>query len=252
MKKYNHFVYLLLLLITISCSENKEPNVKKSIQNLVEKFPQLKTNKDKYGNDYQLLKSVKNGKFDFEIQLFSESDSIKERQQIIVFINSKKECSSIPFFSNKYKDYWEFPFDEIIPGVQKTNSTFTNELNNALDKLTTKAKLNEINMKYEMTNELLSSILNCRNLEEKDSVLIYKTIYLNPELPDEDHDKSLIRLRKNYELMQKEWHPEEYQSNYNCYFDKKNHRIYQLNPFDQSKFKIKTYRQDWGFTPFSL
>lgn len=252
MKNINCTVFILLFLVTISCVQKKEADVKKSIKNIIQRFPQLKTNKDKFGNDYQLVKSIKNGKFNFEIQLFSEPDSIKSNQQIIVFVNSKNECHAIPFFSNKYKDYWEFPFDNQIPGVQKTNSTFTLELNNALSKLTANDKENKETIKYEITNDLLYSILNCQNLEERDSTLIYRTMYQNSDLPDEDHDKSLIRLKKNYALMQKEWHPEEYVINYNCYLDKKNHRIYQLNFYNKPKFRVKAYRQDWGFTPLNL
>lgn len=251
MKNLNYSIFILLVIITISCVEKKEADVKKSIKNLIERFPQLKNDKDKFGNDYQLVKSVKNGKFDFEIQLFSEPDSIKGNQEIIVFVNSKKECYSIPFFSNKYKDYWEFPFDKQLPNVQKTNSTFTLELNNALNKLTAGEKDHK-DIKYEITNDLLFSILNCQNLEERDSLLVYGTIYPNSDLPDEDHDKSFIRLKKNYELMRKEWHPEEYVINYNCYLDRKNYRIYQLNYYNKPQFKVKTYRQDWGFTPLSL
>ncbi|MDR6762267.1 hypothetical protein J2Y38_002478 [Flavobacterium sp. 2755] len=251
MKNINYRIFILLFLVTISCIQKEEADVKKSIKNIIERFPQLKTNKDKFGNDYKFVKSVKNGKFNFEIQLFSEPDSIKGSQEIIVFVNSKKECYAIPFFSNKYKDYWEFPFDKQIPNVQKINSTFTLELNNALNKLTAKEKDKE-NIKYEITNDLLYSILNCQNLEERDSTLVYRTMYPNSDLPNEDYDESHIRLKKNYSLMLKEWHPEENIINYNCYLDRKNYRIYQLNYYNKPKFKVKTYRQDWGFTPLSL
>lgn len=252
MKKINQIFFILFCLIAISCVEKKEADVEKSIKNLIERFPELKTNKNNFKNDYQFVKSIRNGKFDFEIQLFSEPDSIKGYQEIIVFINSKKECYSIPFFSNKYKDYWEFPFDTKIPNVPKINSTFNVELNNALNKLVAKEKGKKEIIKYEITNDLLYSLLNCQNLEEKDSTQICGTFYANSNIPNEDHDQVEIRLKKNYNLMQKQWHPEEYIINYNCYFDKKNFRIYQLNYYNQPILKIKTYRQDWGFTPLNL
>lgn len=250
--KTQNLIYFLILVLTISCSGNKEANVDKAIESVIEKFPQLKTTKKTFGNDYKLVKSVKNGEYNFEIQLFSEPDSIKEKQEIIVFINSKKECFPIPFFSNKYKDYWEFPFDKEIPNVPKVNSTFTKELNIALSKLTRKENPKKINIDSEVTKELIYSVLNCRDLEERDSLLIYKTIYPNSDMPDEDHDKSFVRLKKNYELMKKEWHPAKYQTNYNCYMDKKNYRIYQFNFYSYDKLKVKSYRQDWGFTALSL
>jgi hypothetical protein len=252
MKICNYLFYFFIIIITSSCSEKNNTDVGESIQNVIEKFPQLKTTKKTFGNDYKLTKSVKNGEFDFEIQLFSEPDSIKGKQEIIVFINSKKECYSIPFFSNKHKDYWQFPFDKEIKNVKKVNSTFSNELNSILNKLTKEEKSKKELLEYKIINELLFSVLNCRNLEERDSILVYKTIFPNSDIPDENHDESFIRLRKNYELMKKEWHPEKYQTNYNCYLDKKNARIYQLNYNNKTKLKVKSYRQDWGFTQLSL
>jgi hypothetical protein len=248
MKIYSYLIYFLLLIITVSCYENKNADVEDSIKNLIKKFPQLKSSSKTFENDYKLVKSVKNGQFDFEIQLFSEPDSIQGRQKIIVFINSKKECYSIPFFSNKYKDYWGFPFDKQIPNVQKVNSTFTNELNNVLYKLTEYKNPKKEVIDYEITEELLYSVLNCKNLEERDSTLVYKKIHMNLDIPEENSDSAFIRLKNNYELMKKDWHPREYVTNYNCYLDEKNARIYQFK-FNKSKkqIKIQTYRQDYGF-----
>ena len=246
--KIKNLIYLLILTFAISCSNNKEADVNASVDDLIEKFPRLKNTKKTFGNDYKLVKSVKNGKFDFEIQLLSEPDSIQGKQKIIVFINSKRECYAIPFFSNKYKDYWDFPFDKQIQDAPKVNSTFTKELNNALNKLTEKENPKKENINYEVINELLSSVLNCRNIEERDSLLVYKTISMNLDIPVEKSDSAFVRLRKNYELMKKDWHPKKYQNNYNCYLDEKNARIYQFN-YDQNRKQIKiiTYRQDYGF-----
>jgi hypothetical protein len=246
--KIQNLIYLLVLIFTTSCSNNKEADVDASVESLIKKFPSLKNTKKTFGNDYKLVKSVKNGKFDFEIQLLSEPDSIQGKQRIIVFINSKKECYSIPFFSNKYRDYWNFPFDNQIQDVPKVNSTFSKELNNALNELIENGNSKKENINYEIINELLSSVLNCRNIEERDSLLVYKRISMNLDIPVEKSDSAFFRLRKNYELMKKEWHPKKYQNNYNCYLDEKNARIYQFN-HDQNRKEIKviTYRQDYGF-----
>jgi hypothetical protein len=246
--KIQNLISLLILIFAISCLNNNEADVNASVESLIEKFPLLKNTKKTFGNDYKLVKSIKNGKFDFEIRLLSEPDSIKGKQEIIVFINSKKECYSIPFFSNKHKDYWDFPFDKQIQDVPKVNTTFTKELNNALNKLTEKENSKKENIKYEVVNELLFSVLNCRNIEERDSLLVYKTISMNLDIPVEKSDSAFVRLRKNYELMKMDWHPKKYQNNYNCYLDKKNARIYQFK-YDQKRkqIKIKTYRQDYGF-----
>lgn len=246
--KTQNLILILTVFFLISCSKNKEANVEKSIENLITNFPQLNNSKKTFGNNYKLVKTIKNGKFGFEIQLFSEPDSIQGKQEIIIFINSNKECYPIPFFSNKYKDYWEFAFDEQIKDVSKVNSTFSKELNIALEKMYAKQNTKNEIIKYEVVNELLYSVLNCRKLEERDSLLVYKTISMNLDIPIEESDSAFVRLRKNYETMKKDWHPEKYKTNYNCYLDKKNARIYQFkNQYNSKQIRINTYRQDYGF-----
>lgn len=231
-----------------------DSKINASIEQVIEKFPQLDNSKRIFGNEYQLVRSVKNGKYDFEIRLFSESDSIEGKQKVIVFINSKNECYTIPFFSNKYKDYWLFPFDKQIPNIRQTNSSFSYELNIAITNL----GLNDYPHKeggdyiYEcLMNELFLSILNCiklDELQEKDSTLICSSFYQASDMPTENMDSAHVRLRKNYELMKKEWGPGKNTNiwGYNCYFDRENGRIYQIN-YDKNKIDIKNYRQNVGF-----
>lgn len=254
MKGQNHLLYYIFFLLTVSCNLNTEQKATDTIERTIEKFPQLKTTNKLFGNDYKLVKSVKNGKFDFEIQLHSEPDTIKGKQEIIVIINSKKECCAIPFFSNKYKDYWNFPFDTPNLTVKKINSDFTSELNEALTKLSIKeysTKFKHENLYNEIMNELFCSVLNCRNIQERDSLLIYKTIGLNEDIPVEKWESAFVRFRKNYDLMKKEWHPHEYEFNYNCYLDEKNHRIYQVN-YNEYRVNVRTYRQDCGYRRMSI
>jgi len=254
MKIQNLLLYCIIFLLTVSCAQNSEKKPTDSIKRIIEKFPQLKTTNKLFGNDYQLVKSVKNGKFDFEIQLYSEPDTIKGKQEIIVIINSKQDCCAIPFFSNKYKDYWNFPFDKPNPTVKKVNSDFTNELNEALTKLSIKEYSNRFkhtNLYNEIMYELFCSVLNCRNIQERDSLLIYKTIGLNEDITVEKFESANVRLRMNYELMKKEWHPDKYEFNYNCYLDEKNNRIYQVN-YNKYRVNIKTYRRDCGFQVISI
>lgn len=251
MKQYRPIFNLILLLLVLSCNSKKEPDIDKSIENLLYKFPQLNTTKKTFSNDFKLVKSVKNEKYNFEIQVFSEPDSLKGKQEIIVFINSNKECYSIPFFSNSYKDYWNFPFDENNKNTQKVNSTFSNELIRALKNLTKNESSKKILLQKEILEELLYSVLNCKNIEEKDSILVKKTQFLHLNVPVENPDSIYARLKKNYDLMKKEWHQEKYWNNYNCYFDIKNGRIYQFeynkNVKEAIIKSVKSYRQDSGF-----
>ena len=113
--------------------------------------------------------------------------------------------------------------------------------------------LKDRNIKYEVVNEMLQSLLITKKLEEKDSLLIYKTIQPNSSIPNESSDSAFVRLRKNYEKMKKEWHPKDFIINYNCYYDEDNGRIYQLNYNEKTKgYDVKNFRQDWGFTPMTL
>jgi len=255
MKAHKHLLYCIFFLLTISCNQNIEQKTTDSIKRIIEKFPQLKTTNKLFGNDYQLVKSVKNGTFDFEIQLYSEPDTIEGKQQIIVIVNSQKECCAIPFFSNRYKDYWMFPFDKQIPTIKKTNSSFNYELNTALKKLgymkKSPLKQNGDIIYTHIVRELFTSVLNCISLEElqeKDSTLICNSFFQASDMPTENMDSARVRLRENYKLMKKQCDSYNYTNiwGYNCYFDKRNGRLYQIS-FDSDKVDIKNYRQDVGY-----
>ena len=249
MKSYN-YLYLLLALFLMSCNESKDSKIKHSMEDLMNRFPELKVNQ-KSGSKFELIKSVKDFKSDFEIQLYSEPDSIDNKQQIIVLINSEEECSSIPFFGNKYKDYWEFPFDEPIKNVNKINSTFTKELNNALKIFPVADNPKDCN--FEVVEEMLKSLLLCQMIEEKDSLSVVKRLISNSDIPDERRESAFSRLRKNYEQMKSDWHPQRFILNYNCYYDERRGRIYQINYDEECKnYRITAYRQDFGFTAVSI
>nr|WP_315200765.1 hypothetical protein [uncultured Flavobacterium sp.] len=236
-------IVLIFLFIT-SCSKNNESKINESIQKLTERFPQLTAGKKPPESEFKFIKSIREGKYNIEIQLFSQLEGYKNRNHILVLINGKNEIYSIPLFSNKYKDYWEFPFDKLIPNVPKINTTFTNELNIGIDKLIANSDRRKSSKRYVLINEMLTSVLNCKNIKEKDSVMIYKIMRGNPDLPDENEDSVRKRLFKNYNLMKQQWHPERYY-NTNCYFDETNSRIYQLE-FNGNRIKMKAYRMDYG------
>jgi hypothetical protein len=234
-----------LALISISCNQSTESKINNSIQNLLKKYPQLTAGKKPPESEFKFIKSVREGEYNIEIQLFSQAEGHENRNHILVFINGKKEIHSIPLFNNKYRDYWEFPFDKPVPKVPKTNTTFSNELNFTIDKLINNNDQRKSNKRDVLINEMLTSVLNCKRIEEKDSVMIYKTLRGSYDIPDEERDSALIRIRKNYEIMKREWHPGEYYINYNCYFDEDNKRIYQLE-YNGNKIKMKAYRMDYG------
>lgn len=237
------FSFFFILLFIFGCDTN-QTKINNSIEVLNEKFPHLKAGKKQPKSEFTFEKSVRNGKYNFEIQLYSQPEGYPERNSIIVIINSENEVYTIPFFNNRYKDYWDFSFDTPIPKVPKIKTTFTEQINTAIDTLVKNNDRKKGMKQYHIMNELLTSVLNCKNIQEKDSILFFKIMRGNPDLPDEDRNLAQIRVRKNYELMKKQWDPQNF-SYSNCYFDERNSRVYQVN-YIKNKIQIKTYRMDYG------
>lgn len=244
------FGFLLLLFCCTGCDQSNQSKIDRSIEELTEKYPELQAGKKLPKSKFSLEKSIRNGKFNFEIQLYSQPEGYPDKNQIIVIINSKNEVYALPFLNNKYKDFWEFPLDKPIPDVPKIKTTFSKEINSAINTLIPNNDRKKGIKQYLIMNELLTSVLNCKNIHEKDSVMIYRTFRTNSDLPYEDSDAAKIRIHKNYELMKKQWDPEN-PTYSNCYFDEKSARIYQVN-FIGNEIQIKTYRMDFGFPLLSL
>lgn len=251
MKMHKSLIYcLLLLFFNIGCKKNIESKVASAIARDIRQYPQLDNTKRLFGNGYQLVRSVKSGPFNFEIRLYAEPDSIQNNQEILVLLNSKDECYAIPLFSNLYKDYWNFPFDKPIRNIQKTNTSFNKELNNAIDKL----RLNEAKTKNgryliysNIINELLLTTLHCRPMDTRDTDLVYNTYLLSSDMPSELMDSAKVRLHRNFDKIKSIKHPGVWTNmwSYNCYYDERNGRIYQII-YHNDALEINNYRQDVG------
>jgi len=228
-----------------------QPNIEKAISDLTDKYPQLPKGKTNQTDYYKLIRSVTNGECNFQLQLRSTPDSIKDKQQIIILINQKNECYAIPFFSNKYRDYWNFELEKPIDGVKKTNTTFELEITKAINAL----NLNDtIGTGAKVLDEMLISLLNCQSIRETDSKIfevIWPTWYR--EQPTDNWDSCITRQRKNFKSIVQRIHPTESYYNYNAYLDLRNDRIYQIvnqgkNRGRKLKPEIKTYRQNCNET----
>lgn len=250
-------ISIFVFAIFICCKrENNEPNVEKAIIDLTNNFPQFRIGKLKRTEYYKLIRSVTYGENAFMLQLRSEPDTLNDPQKILVLINSSNECYAIPFFSNTYRDYWDFKHEETLPNVRKVKTTFNEEFSSALNRL----KLNDtLGTGNKVISELLFSLLNCTQITEKDSSEVLKGyVNRNLDLEDEIFDiKAEKRFRKNYEELSKDWHKYECCPNYNSYYDTKNYRIYQIiNQEDfynkPLKLDIKCYRQNAIFNSISL
>ncbi len=246
-------LFLLFIVITLfSCqTKSTEPNIEKVICDLTNEFPQLPKGKPNQSDFYKLVRSVTNGECNFKLQLFSTPDSIKDKQQIIILINSKGNYCAIPLFSNKYRDYWNFEFEKPIEGVISTNTTFEKEFIKAINSL----ELNDtIGTGAKVLDEILLSLLHCQSIKENDSVFFERFSLTNyQDQPVEDFDSCRIRQRKNFKEILKGIHPRESYYNYNAYLDIRNDRIIQIINQGQNRKKkfnpqIKTFRQNCNTT----
>jgi len=243
----NSLLLLFIMATLLSCqTRSTKPDLKKAISDLTDKFTQLQKGKKNQSDFYKLIRTVTYGKNEFQLQLFSTPDSIKDKQQIIILLNSKGDYYAIPFFSNKYRDYWNFELEKPIAGVKKTNTTFEQELTKAINTL----NLNDtIGTGVKVFDEMLTSLLNCQSIRETDSKLfeaIWPTWY--KDQPEDDCDSCIKRQRTNFRSIIKRIHPNE-NYYYNAYLDLQNDRIYQIvnqGKYRGRKFKpeIKIYRQN--------
>ena len=256
-KKYAQKIWLqytvlcfLILLITVSYHQSTEQKINNSIQNLIEKYPQLTADKKSAkSREFSFIRSVRKGEFNTEIQLYSQPEGYKNRNKILVLINGKNEIYAIPLFNNKYRDYWEFPFDTLIPKIPKINTTFSKEFNYAIDKLINNNDRRKSLKRFNLITESLHSLLDCQLIQAKDSTEILTSLHMNSDIPDESTESAQNRLRRNYDLMKLS---EQSESTYrNCYYDKENARIYQVE-YQGKKIKIKSYRMDYGMHPIFL
>ena len=179
------------LIIFWGC-ENKSdaPDIQKELSETTAKFVQLPKGE---ANHYLLEKSIRNEKYKFEIQLYSEADTINDPQKILVFINGKNECRAIPLFSNTYRDYWGFKNEVPLAKIKKVQTTFSKEYVDALVAL----KLNNVDVAFCVTNDLLISILNCSKISACDFPNIQKMTFAN-----NNYD---LERESNYDYLKQKW-----------------------------------------------
>jgi len=245
-------VFLLPTFFSCRQTTSSDRNIEKVISDLTDKFSQLPKGKSSQADYYKLVRSVKNGEKNFEIQLRSTPVSIEDPQQIVVFINSLGQCYAIPFFSNTYRDYWDFQFDSPISTVKATNTTFSKELMTALDTL----HLNDtIGTGSIVIQEMLSSLLHCVNVTETDSAkLMSLYVNFNYDIPEESRESGVERLCKNYQGISSQFHK---LNTFNV-LDQNNFRVYQFRDNGiiiwrkKLDLSIKVYRQDYVFHSVTL
>jgi hypothetical protein len=187
----NKILLLIYLFIFIGCTnQEKQPDIGTALIEVTTKFPQLPKGGIEH---YQLEKSIKNAKYNFEILLYSEAETVKDAQKILVFINIEKKCYAIPLFSNTYREYWEFKNELPLEKIKKVKSTFSEEYFDALMIL----KLNKIDVSISVTNDLLISLLNCDKITSCEFSNIKKITFAN--------SNTSLDTEANYDHLKQKW-----------------------------------------------
>ncbi len=242
----NLFSLLLFLIVFSGCRQQAGNfDVEKTIADVTSKFPQLPKGTSRQTEYYKLIRTVITGEKNVQLQLWSTPPDIKDTQQIITITNSQGQHYAIPFFSNTYRDYWNFQSDSLLPDISKTNTTFENEFVTALNVLNLHDTLRTGEMVF---YETLISLLNCRQVSANDSLAFLGMSWANNyDLPPEDSDSCRARSIRNFEAIKKEIYPNS-PFYYTAFLDAQNNGIYQIKiKRRQSKnfdLAMKIYRQD--------
>ena len=250
MKKVIFTISVCLTSLFLSCnSDSSKYNSELAITGLTQKFPQLPRGKGNQTAFYRHIRTVyfgNNGSL--QMQLWATPDSIKDKQEILILVNEKKQSYALPLFSNRYKTYWNFEFETSpIDGDTPINTTFEKEIISALDSLgfkTNPKTCTSIMLEFLVT--MMRSEL-VREQDAKDFDTVTNCQYDTQQV--ETYDNCVFRQRKNFNAILKEIRPDESFRHYNAYWDKDNNRIYQVfnkNYRDSTKYDcyFKIYRQD--------
>jgi len=226
------------------------------IGNLINRFPQLKGTSSDRLFGYNLIRSVSIGESNISIKLYSQVESVDDKQKIILVTNSHLLSYAIPLFSNTYRDYWQFQFDKVNQNTLPTNTTFEKQLNLCLDTL----QLNDtIGTAGKVVDEIFYSLLHCQDINLCDSSdFLSITMNSNYNIPEENDDSCFNRLKLNWQSISKELFPNETVIiNKRSSWDKINSRVYQLDfkNFKRRKknyFKLNTFRQDCNIYIYTM
>ena len=237
----------------LSCGQQNKDTT--TIENLTYRFPQLKMTANNQSFTYNLIRSVSLGKTSVTIKLFSQPDSVDDKQQIILVTNPELHSYAIPLFSNTYRDYWKFQFDSVSQNTKIISTTFEKELNVCLDTL----HLNDtIGTAGKVVDEIFYALLHCQDINLSDSSN-FDVILMNAKnsIPAEDSDSCYKRLKRNWKLISQDMFPNKTIIYKHVYWDKDNARVYQFDykNFKRKKknyFKVNIFRQDCNWHLLTL
>lgn len=230
---------------TINSQKTNEPNPRQAVRDLVVKFPQLILGKSSKESVFKLIRTVIDGETKVQIQLYSQGERIKNKHQIIVFINTNNKCIAIPLFNNRQRDYWQFENEKTMLDVVKVNTTFEKEYNTAISILKKENTVKNVFLEINITLELMQSVLHIQPIKSMDGSLeMCKLKQAVSDIPVEKEDSVTERFERNYEDIKKNLVMVSF------FYDTNSSRIYGIS-YDEKKHKFifKNYRQDFGSEP---
>lgn len=217
------------------------------IDSLIKRYPQLKVNSGSDAVGYDLIRTVSFGKPAVTIKLYSQPDSVDDKQKILLVTNCHSRSYAIPLFSNTYQGYWNFQFDKVMLYNGVINTTFEKELNVCLETLGLNDTVGKAGL---LVDEMLYSLFHCRDVRLCDSS-DFTVLRLSSKnsVPEEDDHTCFERITRNWEMVSKEMGLGKYIVYKHAYWDKENNRVYQFDfeNFKRKKknyFKLNTFRQD--------
>ena len=240
------FLFCFASVLFLSCVDNRRTIIKA----LIEKYPErFGSNAD----ELKLIRSVTIGEKDIQLNLYSQNHVFgSSSESIITISNVHGNTVALPFFSNTYRDYWDFPFEKPQASKIVELPSFEEEFRKALETL----QLNDtLGTSAVVIETLFVSLLQCQILDEFDTAeMTYVYGDWNKKLKAENYDSCRIRLNLNYKTIRENISVVPYLKYFDpVYFDRVNFRIYQFH-FESDiqskelvKFDLDVFRQDCVF-----
>jgi len=222
-----------------------DSRIEKAFDGLIIRFPQLPKGEKKLTDFYIQVRTVEFHQF--QIQLWSTPEQIADKQNVVVFVNPAGCCCAVPLLSNKYRDYWAFEFDRVIPSVSKVSTTFEKELLHSFRLLNVGDSSGAITS-GQILHELFFSVLHCERIRARES-LVNEDLFceIHTDLPEENNDSCLERARNNEKDIFSKLATFKDDGWYTAFGDEGANRIYLLREawgHQREQFSIKVYRQD--------
>lgn len=239
-------LWIIGFILFFGC--NEKPNnvdIEKGLVETLSKYGPITISGFRQSDYFKQVRSVLINNKMIELQFLSSPENKGvEPADLIVLYNNERDYYIIPYFSNKYRDFWKFKNDTLSSFVLPKHLTFENEIQMAFEKL----RFND-SIKTIVLNEIFTSLLHCEKITVRDSSEILTGNYTyNNELKEETYDNCRLRYRENFiDLFKKGSDIQGKRKEF--YFDRIEKRIYSYclnssNKRIEANFKLNTYRQD--------